>query len=629
MMEALRAEAENAKQERLEKWRKQWGWVQSCGRFLTSLVFFALALAPAWVTGRLIHSHAVNTPFGDDWRLVDQLVNLHLDHLEWRELCEPIDGERSPLPQLLHLAALRLTGGDLRADAWMNFTWMSLTSIGFLLLLLRTAGGGFGSAVIFFLANLAIFSPAQNLFAMRQAGILLPVTCLVWTHLIASFHCSTVLKFATCALLTSIAAANGVYGLSLLLTVPVLACFTVGLPCRVRPWIFAGTWALFATLVLRTYFLEWSPSPPLTTTASLAPDAPPRLENGFVLASQILASPLTEDWWAPSSLRVALGIALAAMLLAIAAWTLVTTIGHQHKSLGASCAPWLLLGIGGLVGVGLITGSRLAAAQVPQNPSGSGLTLGHAALPVIMGAFVPFYLQVRDWSRRLPRSKIQVLPSSLLFALFAAAVASQLTAWLHGWETVHREHQDRLRSRVALHLSRVFPPHDPAAFGTQDAALMQERAQFLHNEGYLKPLLLHEPVWPDRRIAQHRLSLLEGRVTAASSAGGTPVFRIIARFPSRTPGRFDPAAGILLAYRDPFDPTQHRLLAAAKPDPADRTAWLVPIPLNLPSGANVEFWALDGHSLLAHPLAQVLSPEGELQRGDAPPNRPAADTPTS
>ncbi len=616
MMEALRADAAEVQQARLAQLRQRWGWAQAVGRLIANIVLFTLALSPAFVTARLITAHAVNTPFGDDWSLVDQLESLHLDHLEWRELCQPIDGERSPLPQILHLAALRLTGGDLRADAWMNFTWMSLTSLGLLLLLLRTAGGGFGAAVIYFLTNLALFSPAQNLFAMRQAGILLPVACLVWTHLIASFHCSTVLKFAACTLLTATAAANGVYGLSLLLTVPVLACFTVGLPCRLRPWIFTSAWICFAALLLRTYFLGWPLLPPSPTPTTPDIEATSGLETGFVLASKLIASPLTAGWWTPPPLRIAVGVALAAMLLGMAAWTLIATIGRQEHRSGSSCAPWLLLGIGGLLGISLLTTARLSATPMSQVTGHPGLLSGQIALPVLMGTFVPFYIQVREWHRKLSSARLRFLPPSLLLVLFTVIFASQITSWLHGWEATASEHQARLRSRVALHLCRIFPPRDPTAFGTNDLVMITRRAQFLHNEGYLSPLLLHDSFWPDRRVFSSPLSLFEGRVTTVASPEGTRVFRVVARLPSSTPRKPNPPAGVVLAHQNPLDPTQHRLLSVATPDPADHSAWMISPPPELPKNTKVEFWAIDGSSLLAYRLVQILTPDGELERSE-------------
>jgi len=590
---------------------------------LGNLLLIAVALVPALITSHLVSTYAVNTPYGDDWNLVDHLENLHHDHFAWSDLCRPVDGERSPLPQLLHLGALRLTGGDVRADAWMNLAWMSLTSLGILLLLLRTIGGGFGMALLYLIANLALFSPAQNLFAMRQAGILLPVTCLVWAHLFASFHISTVLKFAACTVLAAAAAASGIYGLSLLATVPVLACFAIGIPCRVRPWIFASIWTLFGLAVLRLYFLDWNPLAPLFTPVPAGMEVTPRLERGFVTAFRLLSSPLIEGWgWATPTARVALGTILAAMLLGMAAWTLLSTIGRHRPLSGVRCSPWLLLGISGLTGIALIAITQIATNPLAPPPADSRLNLGHAAIPVLLGTLVPFYVMGRETIHRIRPYPLRILPAILLASVLGSVIGLQSESWFRGQETVRLEHRERLRARVVLHLSGIFPPENPVAFGTSDREILSRRAQFLHSASYLNPLLLHQPAWPDRRVAQEPLSLLEARVDRLNT-GPSLRFRIIARLPTPT-GTAQPASGILLACKDPLDETQYRLVASATPDPTDPAAWLLDLAANPLEGSPLEFLAIDGQSMIAHRLDQHLVRDAT---GNLALERPRVSTP--
>jgi hypothetical protein len=599
-------------EEKRSRSRTRFGSV--CLRVLANIALFAAALFPAWLTAQMIADSAVNTPYGDDWKLVDQLENLHLAQFEWGDLWRPVDGERIPLPQFLHLTALRCTGGDVRADAWMNFTWISLTSLGLLLLLLRTIGGGPGAATLFFIANLALFSPGQDLFAMRQAAMLLPVACLVWATLIASFPGSTVLKFAACAFVTATALGSGIYGLSLLLTVPMLAAFAVGLPCRIRPWLIAGGWFLFALLALQLYFKDLNST--LTPSAGVEPI--PLLEQAFSLAFQVLSSPLADARSISSAVRTGLGATLATALLSLTAWTLLTTITRRQPWSGGRRAPWLLLGIGGLLGIGLASATRVTAA-VPFMSAGGNLSIpGHAAIPVLMGSLVPLFLQSRERAEPVPRKLLSVL----LTGLFLAVIAAQSSTWLQGTTTIRNQYQDRLRSRAALHLCKVFPVDDAVSFGTGDPALILRRAQFLHNEGYLTPLLLNEPFWPDRRIATRRLSILEARVTLQPDAAGETAYRVAARLPSSRPEHFDLPAGVLLASQDPSDPTRHRLLAIGRLDPSDPSAWIFERPRDHLPGTSLEFWALDGHQLLAHRLSQILTPEGELLQRSAEPTSP-------
>ena len=613
-----------AKKAEQEANRRPPGFFAKTGLLLAQVILVLLALSPAWFTAKLVATYAVNTPFGDDWNLVDHLESLHHDHLEWSELCQPVDGERAPLPQFLHLIAIRLSGGDLRVDAWMNLGWIALTSLGVLLLLLRTVRSGFGVALLYFIANLALFSPAQNLFALRQAGILIPVACLVWAHLFASFHFSSVVKFGACVLLSCIAASSGIYGLALLLTVPVLACFAVGMPCRMRPVIFAAAWGVFALVVLKLYFLSWNPFSGLFTPVPEGIESSPRLERGFAIAFKLLSSPLIEGWgWAGPGARVALGAGLTAMLLGMAAWTLVSTIGQHRPLSGVRCSPWLLLGMSGLVGIALIAITRLAASPLFDSPS-SSIHLGHAAIPVLLGTLAPFYLLIREWIHRIQPHLLRLAPALLLASVSGSVIGLQSESWFRGQEITRFEHHQRLRARVALHLSNCFPPNDATSFGTTDPATLARRARFLHDSGYLNPLLLHQAVWPDRRVSTEALTLLQARVDEGASRPPSR-FRIIARIPGNA-GKLEPAAGLLIAAQDPFDPMQHRLLASGTPDPADLAGWLLDLPGGDIAFPRLEFWAIDGQSMIAHRLDSILvRAEGDAEWTLQRPSTPTAE----
>lgn len=573
-------------------------WGKALRIFCCRIVLFTLALSPVWVTAKLISTHAVNTPFGDDWRLVDQLEKLHLSQFSWSELCRPVDGERIPLPQILHLSALRLTGGDVRTDAWMNFTWLAATSFGVLWLLLRTLGSGPGSAILFLIANLALFSPTQDWFAMRESAVILPVACLVWANLAASVPGSTVLKLLTCALLAVTASATGIYGLSLLLTIPVLATCAIGIPCRVRPWIIASTWGLFTLLALRIYFQDFGPP-------SHGGKWMPPWKQGLAMVFEVLSSPLTDPRSTPPKIKIWVGAALATTLLGLASWTLFTTIARRPPCPGARRAPWLALGGGGLLGIALVAVARLSAGGNFAPPDGGSMIPEPAAIPVLLGAVVPLFLPGRP--QRRPRARL--LSAALLLLL----LGTQATLWVRGTATLQNQYESRLRARVALHLCRIFPPENPLSFGTSDPSTILRRARFLHDEGYLTPLPLNEPFWPDRRVSPRKLPPPDAVITRRELSGVSPDFRIVARIPDDAPNPPHPPAGVVLASRDLADPTRHKLLAIAKPDPKDASAWIATLPAALPRDNEIEFWALDGRDLLAHPLSQVLTAEGTLR----------------
>jgi len=576
-----------------------------------TLALLGLALLPAWWTARTVSEHAVNTPFRDDWRLVDHLEALHHAQVPWEEFWRPVDGERSPLPQLLHIFALRLSGGDVRVDAWINLGCIAASSLGILFLLGRTLGWGWPLGMLYFVANLALFSPAQNLFAMRQAGILIPVACLVWALLLASWHGSTVLKFSGCALLAALAAGSGVQGLALLPAVPLLAAMAVGLPCRLRPALFTALWALGACAALAIYLRDWNPLLPAASPILPAgEEAPPGIERGFAVAFQLIASPLLDGWaWATPAHRVAAGATLATALLSMAAWALLETLSGRRRATGVRCGPWLLLGGSGLLGLAVLVATRLSALPPGAPFPGPGLSYGHTALPVLLGTLVPLHVLGREWITRAKHRPWWLVPVLVHASTFGTVIGLQSEAWFRGHEEIRTEHRERLRARVALHLSAVFPPANPEPFGHPSPEELQRRARFLHEAGYLQPPLLRDDTWPARRVHPDTLSLLTARVEPIP---GLPGFRIIARLPG--PGRSSsPAAGVIAATRSADDPTRYRLVARAIPDPTQPEAWELELPAvpEAPS-EDTEIWALDATTMIAHRLEQRIgsNPDG-------------------
>jgi hypothetical protein len=578
------------------------------------LVLLLLALVPAWWTARTVIAHAVNTPFRDDWLLVDHLEALHRSQVPWTELWRPVDGERSPLPQAIHLLALRFTGGDVRVDAWINLGCIGASSLGVLLLLARTLGWGWPTGLLYFVANLALFSPAQNLFAMRQAGVLIPVTCLIWSILLASRHGSTVVKFTGCAFLAAMAIGSGVHGLALLPAVPLLASMAVGLPCRIRPLLFSAAWGAAAVAALAFYLWGWNPAP---AAAGAGPGADtesmPGLERGFALAFQLISAPLLEGWgWAGPAQRVATGALLATALLAMAAWALLEALAGRRRPTGIRCGPWLLLGGSGLLGLGILVATRISSLPPGQPLPAPTLNLGHAALPVLLGTLVPLHVLGREWMTRARRRPWWFLPALIHASAFGTAIGLQAESWFRGHEEIRLEHRERLRTRVALHLCELFPPANPDAFAHPSAEDLRRRARFLHENGYLQPPMLRDDSWPSRRVREHPLPILSARVDPfPDPLVQGRVFRVIARLPASVPGAAPiPAAGVLAAVRAPDDPTRYRPVARAVPVPGQPEAWDLDVSGVAP-GEEAEVWAIDGMTLAAHRLEQRIRSQAD------------------
>jgi len=183
--------------------------IASIFRLLGNLLLIALALTPAFVTTDLVSTYSVNTPYGDDWNLVDHLENLHHDH--------PSNGATYAALSTANDASLPAAAPPRRASTNRR----------------RSSGGCLDEPDLDFI-DLARRPPAfaanhrrrlcdgaALLDRKSRPVLLLRISsrcarpgscslsaCLMWAHLFASFHISTVLKFAACAVLATVAAAS-------------------------------------------------------------------------------------------------------------------------------------------------------------------------------------------------------------------------------------------------------------------------------------------------------------------------------------------------------------------------------------------------------------------------------------
>jgi hypothetical protein len=151
------------------------------------LLFLILAIAPPVLTAVLIARYAVNVPYYDDW---DNAVAMHLAHLKGTltpgMFFEQSNDSRPAIPRAIWLLSSIATNGNRRAEMWISFTAVCVTSLVLLLLARRTIPKH--ALPLIAIANWFLFSPVQyeNWVWANQLMLFLPVT-LFAAALLASY----------------------------------------------------------------------------------------------------------------------------------------------------------------------------------------------------------------------------------------------------------------------------------------------------------------------------------------------------------------------------------------------------------------------------------------------------------
>ena len=116
----------------------------------------------------------------DDWQFVPLLEKAKNGTLTFQELYAPHDEHRLLLPRIIIIASMFATGGDYRAQSFITFAVVAVTSACLLWLMIRLNGNRNSVLWAWVLANIALFSPIQfhNWLWPMQFAYFLPYTFL-------------------------------------------------------------------------------------------------------------------------------------------------------------------------------------------------------------------------------------------------------------------------------------------------------------------------------------------------------------------------------------------------------------------------------------------------------------------
>lgn len=188
--------------------------------------FFILVFLPAFLMGILVFKYGVNFPFSDQWQLASMFEKIYEGQLSFNDLFAQFHESRKFFPRLIFIGLAYLTNWDIRAELWLIFLLTCLVAINVYLLSKLTIKANFKSRLLIFtLANLLIFSPAQyeNWLWGIQVVVYLPIACITGGLVLAYSRLNekTKLLIALClCTISTFSYANGM--LSWLIVFPVL-----------------------------------------------------------------------------------------------------------------------------------------------------------------------------------------------------------------------------------------------------------------------------------------------------------------------------------------------------------------------------------------------------------------------
>ena len=309
----------------------------SGNRVVAFILIWIVALFPMLYLTYLVRHYAVEVPTLDDWEMAPLIIQSHTGQLRWTEIFAQQQEARTVLPKLIFILSAADGHWDVRDQMMLSIICCWLTAAGIFILLRRSELRAGAIAICFWLAVLAIFTPAKFELWIFASGFpsFFPALFLVSALLVITDRMATVSKFTLCAAFataSTFSLANGLLAWGL--TFPIVLLMQ-SIP-RWRSWLLAwiGTTALCAAV----YF--WGYQKPADITA-FAPAVSWREYAGFIL--QFLGGSLAYAWKnRPELAAVVFGL-VQLMIFGVAIVYCVRRIGDRvfiSKTL-----PWFALAL--------------------------------------------------------------------------------------------------------------------------------------------------------------------------------------------------------------------------------------------------------------------------------------------
>jgi hypothetical protein len=497
------------------------------------LLAFSLALFPPCFLAVLVFTYSVDFPQWDQWGYVPFFEEFSRGSLTFSHLFAQVNEYRQFFPNLVFVTLGWLTRWDVRYEMWALFLLACLISFNIYRLARLTTGGvGLRGFLLFFMANVLIFSPSQseNWLQGQQLVYYVPIACITGCILVAHSRLPPIARFSVCACLSTIStfsSANG--GLCWVVILPVLLTASRS-PIPNRTW-FVIAWVLGflsnAALYLRGYHKPWwSPSPLMALANPL---------QAVLYFLRFLGAPLGLE---SGNLSAILGI----VLLSLFAFGSALVIRYRHDStLVRRMIPWLMIGAYSILTAGMTMIGRVGMGA---RQSMNVRYIGYSVYLVVSLIFlVPLIADKLVSETKFPRRHrlAQVTTAvAILFLLWQPLVFAK------GIQRMKGMRLKVLQAKAGVLLIDIAPDRELVNTLYPDLSFLAAKANVLDELGFLRP----------RLVKSKRVQDFEGAKVGADGYGSLDHGETFGKMYlvsgiATLPYRREAADAVILAYEKP------------------------------------------------------------------------------
>lgn len=553
---------------------------------------FALALLPPCFLAVLIFKYSVDLPQWDEWGYVPFFEKLSHGSLTFGDLFAQVNEYRQFFPNLAFVALGWMTRWNLKYEMWLTFLVACLISLNIYRLAERSLGGGrISRLVLFLIANLIIFSPAQyeNWLQGQQLVYFVPIACVTTCLRVAYGTWNAKARFAICACLSVVStfsSANGIVCWLVVLPALMLAESSVRLPFR--RWLVSGWFAgLLASAALYLHDYQkpwWSPKP---SKSLFQPAVAFDYFLSFVGAPVAMAN---------------VKLALAAGLIIISAYGLSCYYVYKHRadtSLARRGIIWLMIGAYSFLTAGMATIGRLGLGITQ---SQNTRYIGFSAFLLVALVFLVSII-VQDLKSRSSSATKTIWLGRAAFVMAGVMISLQPFIFVYSIERMGRMRTLLLQAKASVLFINLKP--EPVLIRTlyPDVKTLTREANVLDSLGFLRPKLIRTLSIHEVTDSVQSNSPDRGSWNQVSTEEGK---RYLASGWATLPDRGDAADAVILAYQRADGETlmfavsrpQEQLAEVRYRNRADSRAWQVWFSADdLPAPpVTLTAWAFDANS---------------------------------
>lgn len=497
------------------------------------LLAFGLTLLPPCFLAVLIFTYSVDLPQWDQWGYVPFFEELSRGSFPVSKLFAQVNEYRQFFPNLVFLTLGWLTRWDVRYEMWALFLLACLISFNVYRLARLTIGGaGPRRILLFFMANLLIFSPSQseNWLQGQQLVYYVPIACITGCILVAHSRLPPIARFAVCACLSTIStfsSANG--GLCWVVVLPVLLTAPRS-PIPGRKW-FVTAWVLGflsnAAFYLRGYYKPWWSPSPLTALANPL--------QAVLYFLRFLGAPLGLE---KGKLAALVGI----LLLSLFAVGCAFVIRYRHDStVVRRMTPWLMVGAYSILTAVMTMIGRVGLGV---GQSMNVRYIGYSVYLVVSLIFlVPLITDKLFSENKLSGHRRLAHVTAALAILF---LLWQPLVYAKGIQRMKEMRRKVLQAKASVLLIDIAPDPDLVNTLYPDLSFLAAKANVLDELGFLRP----------RLVKSERVQEFEGARSGGDSYGSldrgeTSGKTYLVSGTATLPYRREAADAVILAYEKP------------------------------------------------------------------------------